>query len=84
MTEWGVVLVISALLGLFVVVAKPVVSLTQAITKLTATVESIKADFDSMSLKNTESHRRIWDHNDEQDKQIMDHDRRITRLEGQE
>lgn len=81
MTEWGVVLVISALLGLFVVVAKPVVSLTQAITKLTATVEAIKADFDAMSIKNTESHRRIWEHNEEQDKQLSDHDKRITRLE---
>ena len=81
MNEWGVVLVISALLGLFAILAKPMISLTQAITKLTTTVEGIKADFDSMSVKNTESHRRIWEHNEDQDAQLADHDKRITRLE---
>lgn len=83
MTEWSIVLVISTLLALLAVVVRPVISLTQAITKLTATVEGIQADFEIMNVKNHDSHKRIWDHNELQAQKLAEHDKRISRLEDQ-
>ena len=84
MTEWAVVGVLIALAGLFVTVAKPIITLNRNITELTMTVKAVKTDMDSLSVRNAKSHERIWQHNDEQDRQLADHASRIVRLEGQE
>lgn len=82
MTEWGVVGVIIALVGLGAVIVKPIVSLTRAITTLTCTVDSLRADMQELTTKNTESHARLWKHNDKQDEQLKNHEGRIVRLES--
>lgn len=81
MNEWSVVLVISALLGMGVIICKPVVSLTQAITRLTSTAQQLDEKIDDINSKNHDSHKRLWDHNEEQDAQLVEHDKRISRLE---
>lgn len=81
MTEWGVVGVIVVLLGLGVSIVKPIVSLTRSITELTVTMRDFKQDLDNLTVNNTESHRRIWRHNEEQDEQIQDHETRIQIIE---
>lgn len=82
MTEWGVVGVIIALVGLFFTVAKPVIKLSNTISKLDDTCERLDAQFRTFEINNRDSHRRIWEHNDGQDDIINDHEKRITILEG--
>lgn len=82
MTEWGVVTVLIALVGLTAALTKPIVSLTQSITKLTVVVDKIVADQTEQVAHAKESHARLWDHNEEQDNKISDHEIRITKLEG--
>ena len=35
----------------------------------------------TLTANNTESHRRIWAHNDEQDEKLENHEKRITKIE---
>ena len=85
MTEWGVVGVIIAGVGLFFTVGKPVITLNTSITKLTVTVDRLQKDYDDLkkqahsevndlAVKNSDSHRRIHD-------KLDDHEQRITDLE---
>ena len=79
--EWTTVTVIIALVGLGAAVIKPIVSLTQSITKLTVVVERLERELDEQSEHNRESHKRLWDHNEEQDNRLDDHERRIHDME---
>ncbi|MCH1941571.1 hypothetical protein [Holdemania massiliensis] len=85
MTEWGVVGVIIAVVGLFFTVGKPVINLNTSITKLTVTVDRLQKDYDDLkkqahsevndlAVKNSDSHRRIHE-------KLDDHEQRITDLE---
>lgn len=79
--EWTTVTVIIALVGLGAAVIKPIVSLTQSITKLTVVVERLERELDDQSEHSRESHKRLWDHNEEQDNRLDDHERRIHDME---
>ncbi len=79
--EWTTVTVIISLVGLGAAVIKPIVSLTQSITKLTVVVERLERELDDQSEHSRESHRRLWDHNEEQDNRLDDHERRIHDIE---
>lgn len=79
--EWTTVTVIIALVGLGAAIVKPIVSLTQSITKLTVVVEGMSAELIQQKQHTKESHQRIWTHNDMQDKTLEDHERRIGNLE---
>lgn len=81
MTEWGVVGVIVALVGLFLTVGAPIIKLITSITKLTGTVDALQKDMEGLTTKNTEAHRRLWEHNEEQDDKINDHESRIRVIE---
>ena len=79
--EWTTITVIIALVGLGAAVIKPIVSLTQSITKLTVVVERLERELDEQSEHSRESHKRLWDHNEEQDNRLDDHERRIHDIE---
>lgn len=79
--EWTTVTVIIALVGLGVAVVKPIISLTQSITKLTVAVDRLQSDMESLTTKNSQAHGRLWDHNGEQDGRLNDHEKRIGSLE---
>lgn len=81
MTEWGVVGVIIALVGLLATLIKPIVNLTKTITRLTVVVDRLEKGQNDQRNDAHAAHKRLWDHNDEQDKQIADHERRIGDLE---
>ena len=81
MTEWGVVVVIIALVGLFATVIPPIVKLTKAITELTTTMRVMDRQVTELTTTNKESHQRLWDKNEEQDETINDHEIRIGILE---
>ncbi len=82
MDYWSVVLVIVTLVGLGAVIIKPVVSLTRSITTLTVAVENLQKDMSGLTTKNSEAHERIWNHEEKQDAQLEDHEKRIIRIEG--
>lgn len=81
MTEWGVVGVLVVLVGLGAAILKPLISLNSSITKLTVAVENLQKDMEGMTSKSAETHRRIWEHNEEQDRKLEDHEIRIQKVE---
>ena len=81
MSEWGVVLVIAALIGLIASVMGPVVYVTRTLAKLTAVTERMQADQNNDRAQNVQSHEKLWAHNDEQDAKLHDHETRIQILE---
>lgn len=84
MTEWEVVLVLVALAGLFATVGGPVIKLNSAITKQSVLLESLDKQLAQISKDKAEAHRRLWAHNEEQDKILSDHETRIKVLERSE
>jgi len=81
-TEWGVIGVIVALVGLFMTVVKPVVNLTKTITRLTVVVDRLDKGMDAQRNDAHDAHKRLWEHNETQDKRLDDHEQRIGQLEG--
>ena len=81
MTEWGVVGVLIAVVGLVASIARPLLSLNTAITRLTTELDGLRKDLQTFSAKNETSHDRIWQKAAEQDETLDDHEHRITVLE---
>ena len=81
MNEWNVVGVLVVVAGLFLSVGAPVIRLNSTLTKLSTLVEAVQSRQDRQERDNTNSHRRLWKHNDEQDATLTDHETRITILE---
>lgn len=81
MTEWDIVTVLAAVVGLFAAVGAPVIRLNATMTRLSTLVEALEKKVDNQAASSKESHRRLWEHNDEQDGKIADHEKRITILE---
>lgn len=81
MTEWNIVMVIIAIAGLFATVGAPIIKLNTNITKLNATIINLEKRQDKLELGNSEAHRRIWEHNNEQDGTLQNHEIRIHDLE---
>lgn len=81
MNEWGVVGVFVVLLGLIVTVMGPVVYITRTLAKLTAAIEQMQAGQTGDRAQNEKSVQKLWNHNEEQDKQLHDHETRIQILE---
>ena len=84
MNEWNVVGVLVVVARLFLSVGAPVIRLNNTLTKLSTLVEAVQSRQDRQERDNTDSHRRLWKHNDEQDAALNDHETRITILERKE
>ena len=84
MTEWGIVGVILVLITLVSAIAKPLLTLNTSIVRLTSRMEAFGDNLQKLTADNTKSHERLWAHNDEQDKQLGDHELRISVLEHQD
>ena len=93
MKEWDVVLVVVVLLNMVLSIYNPISKSqkenTKAMTELTVTMKTLsdkmlnyEKEMDALDIKNHESHRRLWNHNEEQDKQLNEHENRIVKLEG--
>ena len=80
--EWDVFGVIAAIAGFLAVILPPLIRLNGSITRLTVTMERLVKDMDAQRERSHESHKRLWEHNEEQDKRLNNHETRITKLEG--
>jgi len=76
-----VIIGLSAIVGLFIAVGKPIINLNNNIVKLTIEISSMKDNQKALekiqekqSVDNTESHRRLFD-------MILKHDDRIDKNE---
>lgn len=79
--EWGVFLVIAALVSFLAIIVPPLIKLNTSITTLTVTMSSITGDLDELTNKNSKTHGRIFERLGEHDKELVNHDKRIHVLE---
>ncbi len=81
MDSWTVVTIIFALVGFVITVIKAILPLNTAITELTEQMKTQNSSLRDLTSENADSHRRMWKHNEEQDKFINNHETRIVVLE---
>lgn len=81
MTEWEVVGVIVALVGLGAAVITPIIKLNTTLTTLTQLVSKVGQDLSDVTERNSKTHARIFDALEAEDAKINDHEIRITVLE---
>lgn len=82
MGEWDIVTVLVVIVGLFCTVGAPIIKLNTNITKLNASLESTQKDQAKLERDNNDAHKRIWEHNDTQDKMLEEHRLRLHDLDG--
>ena len=82
MNEWGVVLALSVLVGLFVAVGKPIVSLIGTLTRLNSSVDSLNVNLENLGRENDKEHQKLWSKNTEQDDILKEHGKRLHDLDG--
>lgn len=82
MNEWAIVTVLIALVGLFITVGKPIITLNSNITKLTVTVDNLQKSVDRLEEKQRNDNTKVWDRLTSDDKRLDNHENRITKLEG--
>ena len=78
---WEIFLGIVALVGFIISVTTPLIKLNSSITKLNAGVDTLQAALDRIEEENEKSHKRIWEHNEEQDVKLTNHENRIVKIE---
>lgn len=82
MNEWGVVLALSVLVGLFVAVGKPIFSLITTLTRLNSSVDSLNLNLENLGRENDKEHQKLWLKNTEQDNILREHGQRLHDLDG--
>lgn len=78
---WEIFLGIVALVGFCVTIVTPLMKLSKTMTELNINMQNLNQAMNTLTANNTESHRRIWAHNDEQDEKLENHEKRITKIE---
>ena len=78
---WEIFLCIVALIGFCVTIATPLMKLSKTMTELNVNMQNLNQAMNTLTANNTESHRRIWAHNEEQDEKLENHEKRITKIE---
>ena len=84
MTEWEVVGVIVALVGLLTAICKPVIQLTRAITKLTDAVETLERRLEREEADNRSTHLRLEARDQEQERKLFELEHRLSLIEQRE
>ena len=79
--EWTIFIVIGEIVVFGIAVIKPIITLTNSITRLTTVVDKLEKSAETRDAKNSDSHRRLWEHNKAQDDVLDDHEKRITIME---
>lgn len=88
MSEWGVVTVLIALVGLISTVAVPLSKNTKAMTQLSGQIELLayrikeeENNLEAFKEKSADRHEKIFNQLDEQSDRLADHENRIINLE---
>ena len=78
-----VALALVVLVGLFFTIYSPMKQNVKAMTELTCTMRTLSDKLTVLETNNTDSHRRLWSKQEEQDGKLSDHETRIVCLEQQ-
>lgn len=81
MTDWDIVKDIVVLAGLIMTVTTPLLKLNTSITQLKTLLDSVAKNVQENDKSNSASHKRLWEHNEEQDEILQKHETRIHDLE---
>ncbi len=88
MSEWGVVTVLIALVGLISTVAVPLSKNTKAMTQLSGQIELLayrikeeENNLEAFKEKSADRHEKIFNQLDEHNERLNDQENRITNLE---
>jgi hypothetical protein len=81
---WEIVAGLFVLIGGIVSIVTPIVKLTKSITELTVKVDDFARQIEQQSVRSKEAHKRLWEHNEEQDDKLQEHEIRISNLESKE
>lgn len=82
MTDWDIVKDIVVLAGLIITVTTPLLKLNTSITQLKALLDSVAKQVQENVKSNSASHKRLWEHNEEQDETLQRHEQRLHDLDG--
>ena len=82
MTDWDIVKDIVVLAGLIITVTTPLLKLNTSITQLKALLDSVTKQVQENDKSNSASHKRLWEHNEEQDETLQRHEQRLHDLDG--
>lgn len=82
MTDWDIVTDIVVLAGLIITVTTPLLKLNTSITQLKALLDSVAKQVQENDKSNSASHKRLWEHNEEQDETLQRHEQRLHDLDG--
>lgn len=82
MTDWDIVKDIVVLAGLIMTVTTPLLKLNTSITQLKALLDSVAKKVQENDKSNSASHKRLWEHNEEQDESLQRHEQRLHDLDG--
>lgn len=82
MTDWDIVKDIVVLAGLIMTVTTPLLKLNTSITQLKALLDSVAKQVQENDKSNSASHKRLWEHNEEQDETMQRHEQRLHDLDG--
>ncbi|WP_279025699.1 hypothetical protein [Gemmiger formicilis] len=82
MTDWDIVKDTVVLIGLIVTVTTPLLKLNTSITQLKALLDSVVKQVQDNDRSNSASHKRLWEHNEEQDETLQRHEQRLHDLDG--
>lgn len=82
MGQYEVIVIVVAMLTTAITIGAPIIKLNTAITRLIVKLDGLGVDLDELEKHNHESHRRLWEHNDEQDEKISDHESRLKVIEN--
>lgn len=83
MDRYEVVVIVVAMLTTAITIGAPIIKLNTAITRLIVKLDGLGADLDDLEKHNHESHRRLWEHNGEQDEKLADHETRLKVIENE-
>lgn len=82
MADWDIVKDIVVLAGLIMTVTTPLLKLNTSITQLKALLDSVAKQVQENDKSNSASHKRLWEHNEEQDETLQRHEQRLHDLDG--
>lgn len=76
------VVALGSILGVGVTVVKPILEVVKTMTELNESIKNLTDKFNIFDIANSEAHKRIWSHNEEQDEKLQDHETRISIIEN--
>ena len=77
-----IIVALGSILGVGVTVVKPILKVVKTMTELNDSIKNLAEKLTTFETNNHDAHKRIWEHNDEVDEKLQDHEKRIWIIEN--